>query len=444
MNHRRKLLATLLTGLAVAIGCSPTEPTAVVPPRVAVMTVRRETLRNYIDTFGTVASLEQADVTSIVEGATIALYAEVGDTVRQGDPLLRIDDRQLRARRDQIESRLEAQDAAVELARIRVDENRRDTMTRLIVIDKARDELNRRRVEQADLEARYQDTLRLFEIGGISQEQLERMETSRITMQSAIRQAQYDLAISSIGFGNTDLQQAGYDPAIGSSQREAALITINATRATAELSVARANRSVIVAELRQIDLLLTAVLVHAPISGTIGARNIHRGETVSIGEPLVTIIGDGPLFVAVQISESDVPKLRLEDRATVRWNENEFEGTVTIIAPYVDTRSGTTMVRITLAESAHRLTPGMFTEVRIEVGEPRGALVVPSSAVVEQPDGIQTLFVVRDSRLRRIIVTGERIDDDIVAILEGVRTGDLVVIDGAGGLRNGMLVEAAL
>jgi membrane fusion protein (multidrug efflux system) len=87
----------------------------------------------------------------------------------------------------------------------------------------------------------------------------------------------------------------------------------------------------------------------------------------------------------------------------------------------------------------HALLPGMFVTAQLPVGEVT-LPVVPQKAVVDR-DGNDTLFTVVDGRLEmRVVQLGPKVGD-LVAIADGVKKGDQVVVSPPQGAVDGALVE---
>src|SRR2546428_3760601 len=86
--------------------------------------------------------------------------------------------------------------------------------------------------------------------------------------------------------------------------------------------------------------------------------------------------------------------------------------------------------------------PGFFAEVTLASETRRGALVVPEGAVQASEKGFVT-YAVEDGKARlRPIQIGLRTGNGLVEILSGVKTGDVVVVEGSDRLTDGLPVQA--
>jgi membrane fusion protein (multidrug efflux system) len=98
----------------------------------------------------------------------------------------------------------------------------------------------------------------------------------------------------------------------------------------------------------------------------------------------------------------------------------------------------------------HQLLPGMFVSIQVQAGAAVQYTTLPQSAVSFNPYG-ETVYVIEDkgkdkegkSRLsvkQSFIITGETRGDQ-VAVLKGIKEGDMIVSVGAHKLRNGSSVN---
>lgn len=181
----------------------------------------------------------------------------------------------------------------------------------------------------------------------------------------------------------------------------------------------------------------------APISGVVTARNYDPGDMTG-ALPILTIAKVNPVKVVCNISESEYSKVKkgmIVDCTFDTYGDEVFKGTITTIAPTIDTSSRTFGVEITVANANDRILPGMFGRVTVNFGEER-RVVVPDQAVVKQPgSGNQYVYVYKDGKVSyNKVELGQRIGT-AYEILSGVEDGAEVVVNGQSKLANGMEVR---
>lgn len=184
-----------------------------------------------------------------------------------------------------------------------------------------------------------------------------------------------------------------------------------------------------------------------PLKGTVIGLHAPVGELLEPGEEVVTVSDLGSLWVWVDVYEDDLGMVidhhsRGDLRATVEvkaWPGEEFEGVVDLVGAVMDESTRTVKARILLPNPDGRLRPGMFGQVRVYVPSEDGALAVPVQAVLSD-EGREFVFVHVDDEyyVRREVKTGRRAEG-FVEVLEGVESGQAVVVRGAFLLKSDVL-----
>jgi HlyD family secretion protein len=168
----------------------------------------------------------------------------------------------------------------------------------------------------------------------------------------------------------------------------------------AKLAHANANAAVVRAE---VDLesardAMNDTRLKAPVAGTIIAKNVELGTVIS--SPTRDVGGGTVLFkmanldtvqIRTLVDETDIGKVQPGLRSTITvdaYPNRPFEGEVLKIEPQATVQQNVTMfpVLVRIANPGHLLKPGMNTEVEIHVGERRGVVAVPYSALRTQRD----------------------------------------------------------
>lgn len=176
------------------------------------------------------------------------------------------------------------------------------------------------------------------------------------------------------------------------------------------------------------------VLVRAPISGKILEMSVvpgeYRNDTTS---PVIRMADLSTVWVSSDVPESQIRLIKIGERLEIEltaYPGEIFNGRVTRIADTVDPQARTVKVRAELDNRAGRLRPEMFGKIRhVEAVRPLPA--VPAGAVI-QGDGQNIVFVEmsRGAFQARRVEVGDRIGDQL-PVLQGLKAGDRVVVDGA-------------
>lgn len=177
---------------------------------------------------------------------------------------------------------------------------------------------------------------------------------------------------------------------------------------------------------------LTEYVMRAPLSGTVVARHLTRGESVPTDREAFVIADVSTVWVDISIYAHDLERVEAGQTVTVATESGlETEGKIAFVTPNVSEETRTANARVFLANKPMRLRPGMFVTARIAVAEEPADVRVPATAL-QTHEGRDVVFVKdKEGRLKPRPVTLGRRNSDYVEVLAGLRTGDTVVTDGA-------------
>jgi RND family efflux transporter MFP subunit len=185
----------------------------------------------------------------------------------------------------------------------------------------------------------------------------------------------------------------------------------------------------------------------APIDGFVSRRMIEPGVVVAPGRPAFLIVRLDPVEIRVGVPESDLVRVRIGQRASVRVPAlpgETFEGTVRLINVSADPATRTYMSRIAVSNRGHRLRLGMIAEATIQSDTATEMLTLPGEAIVRDPQGATMVYVYYPDQKRvyaRRIETGAVYGNEI-RIRGGLKGDETVVLGGQQGLRDGVSAEA--
>lgn len=357
--------------------------------RVQVTSVRavRGTAIDAVYASGPVEAQDRVEVKARVPGPIGALLVRVGQKVRRGDVLAKID----------------APTLGLDVARGRVDLQaaslRASTAPQVAALEHQAAAL---RAQLAQARADLSRIEPLVRAGAVPAQELERARTPVATMEAQIaanRAQQQDLRI--VLRAEAGRQRAG----------------VAALRA-------RANDAEVL----------------APMDGVVLARHVELGEVVAPQQNVLRIGDLRHLWIEARVDEADIGRVRQEMPAAVRlyaFPGRTFRGRVARILPEADRERKSFEVDIDLAEEVPGLRPGMTAEINIVIKERGGALLLPADAVRDRH-----VWIIQDGRLvRRDVEVGIR-DQTRVEVLRGVSEGDQVVLDDEARLREGLPVSA--
>jgi HlyD family secretion protein len=196
----------------------------------------------------------------------------------------------------------------------------------------------------------------------------------------------------------------------------------------------------------QLDLARNSVkelTVVSPVDGIVADRFLVVGSVASPTTPIVSVTAPDT-EVQVNVEEAQLGRLQPGETANITvpaYPGQTLTGKVTVVAPTVDQKSRTGIVRIVpQGDAVAKLKPGMFAQVNIETEKKPGALVIPRSALL--PGTPPSVIAVVDGAAKKVAVEIGVQDRDQVEIISGLKDGDQVVLD-AIDLRDGDRVAVA-
>ena len=407
-----------------------------------------QTVRPFLETFGTLVYHSKADIYPGIDGTIESVPVEEGQRVSKGQALALFSKERLLTNHEQIEAEVASKQALLSLAEERLLEGKKAVEAKILEIQKAKADLAQREAEYNNISKIYSNKKRVHEAGGISTGELETLRTRLVAAQMELVRAEKNLEIQQIGFREEDILAAGLKVPVEDLQRQMVFADINTRMLLAERRVAEAELGAARAELRRVMMMLEETVVEAPIEGIVGMRFVEVGEKAGRDTLLFTLFNTATVYAQVEVAESDLIGLRAGQEADLRFEadlQQTVQGKIELIAPYINPKTRTARVRISLDNSRGDYIPGMFTRVRIFTGEAKEQVTVPHQAVLTDPQalpaGNAVVYVVRNERaFRQEVVVGQRVGDSVV-ILEGLKEGEAVVLDSSLGLRDGTDVE---
>jgi HlyD family secretion protein len=393
MIHLLRVAFVALIAAALA-GCSRSETAQArsqegTPKAIRVEAVRQDSVRRSVDVVGTLAAVDQVTISSEADGKVSRILADLGDRVRAGQVLVRIDS-------EKQQYSYEQQQAA--LARALAQYGATDPEN-LPDIEKTPD-AQRANADLIQATQAYDRASELFKRTLISQQALD---DAKAALQS--KRAIYNAALQN-----------------GKNLRA----SIQASEATMKL----AGR-----QLRDTE-------IRAPFDGFVEKRLVNPGELVKSQTPVMAIVRLDPLKVMAEIPEKMAPWISTGQPVDLQvdaYPARKFTGKVSRISPGVTTATRAFPFEALVPNSDTVLKPGTFARVHIESGQVDTVLTLPYAAL-QYRYGVNRVFVVEGGKLAlRELSVGQRLGERI-EIVSGVKAGDRVAVTDVDTLADGEAV----
>ena len=220
-------------------------------------------------------------------------------------------------------------------------------------------------------------------------------------------------------------------------QSEAALAQVEEQATRDLLKVLGMNDTTIeqLATSRSINSLANIV---ASVSGTVIERKVTEGQVVQPADTVFLVADLSNVWVVADIPEQNAGPVRQGEAVTVQIAAlpgRELPGTLAFVSPVVNPETRTVRARMDLPNPAREFKPAMLASVLIR-GKPQRRAVVPLDAIVREENRYYVFVPAGKDRfrLRPVVLGGEH--DGARVLLDGAKTGELIVLEGAFHLNN--------
>jgi len=196
-------------------------------------------------------------------------------------------------------------------------------------------------------------------------------------------------------------------------------------------------------ELAQKDLRDSSVRAETP--GIIDQKLADTGQYLTAGTPVANMVDSRRLKLSFKVAESEAVRLGGEPKITFRVKGipgKDFSAKIFHIADTAD--PGTRMVEVLgwVDNPSRELRPGFFADVKLDLGEHKGSLVVPQTAVLPTDQGFVGYVLKDQNRVeKRALRLGLFTKEGDVEVLEGLKAGDRLVTRGASTLTEDSIVN---
>jgi membrane fusion protein, multidrug efflux system len=204
--------------------------------------------------------------------------------------------------------------------------------------------------------------------------------------------------------------------------------------------------------LSNVGFLKENTTLRAPFSGVISGRYFESGEMFS-GAPntpagkaaILSLVQTSRLKAMVNVSESYYPHIQVGMPVKINsdvYPGEIFQGSVLRVYPTIDPATRSFTIELTVPNDNEKLRPGMFTRAEIEL-EKVEAFVVPALAILKlQGSNERFVFLNENGRAKRVVVAlGDRFDDMVEIVSDGINPGDDLVVAGQARLLDGTAIE---
>lgn len=221
--------------------------------------------------------------------------------------------------------------------------------------------------------------------------------------------------------------------------------------AAAEANIAAAQATIAAnqANVARLEKMQGFERIVAPFDGVITQRNVERGDLVSAaastaGKPLFSIAQTSTLRVYVDVPQSEAVAVQDGQHASIDVTERlgrTYTGTITRNASALDQAARTMRTEVQMDNRDGSLLPGMYAQVHFTLPEQRTALIIPTSSLVVDRNGMHVVTIDAKNNVHFVPVTiGKDLGKEI-EILAGINGSESLVASPSDLLSEGQHVE---
>ena len=393
------------------------------PIPVEVATVQRGTIATTDPVTGSIAALQDVQLSARVSGRVIAVNDREGQVVRAGQVIVQQDSTDLQAN-------VRAAQANVSQAQANVSSNvakvAQANTNYTLAVQTAKQAVAQARAQVASARQNYlkikggsrpQQVLQgqsqlllakanldnaktildrntsLFQQGAIAKADLDTAQTNYAVLQQTYQNAKQALSLTVQGNQSEDIaaalaqlqqQQANLQTAIA-NQQTVQLRRDDITAAQAALQQAKAAVQQQQATLAFDEQQVSYTQIRSPIDGIVAAREVEPGQIASPGANLMRIVNVKTVYYEPTISETDFSQTSVGDPVQVQVDAlpgRSFNGVVKAVYPAASSGSRQFTLRVAVPNPNNELRPGMFARGTLLADVHRNVVVIPVSALV--------------------------------------------------------------
>lgn len=241
------------------------------------------------------------------------------------------------------------------------------------------------------------------------------------------------------------MEELAAKKSISSQEMDEAAARVKTAQANYEMTCSRRTQinskmALVDQDIRAARIMRDYAALAAPFSGIVIARTVEPGNLATPGAPLLTIEQDGLYRLEAAVDESQLASVRVGQAVEVVIDASDamINTRVAEVVPSVDPASRSYIVKLDLPATPP-LRSGMFGRAIFPLGMQK-VMAIPLASLMERGQ-LQSVFVVEDGVAHTRAVTTGRRTKDVVELLSGLNTGEVIVRPVPAGLQDGARVE---
>lgn len=501
MKNKSVLALGLVLTMSVSmVGCGSSKKTETEKVNVEVQPPQSGEVTLDTDYIGSVSPEQQVYVVPLVSGTVTQVNYSVGDTVKEGDVLFKIDDEAAQLQMDNAKATYSQAQAGVNVAtggsrHLQNYQTEQGIDALEDNLDKVRDGIKDMESQISELgdketqlsqavtgakanadaknQALAQEQVKLDNLKAeleklqnpgndesgnpispdataisAKQAEIQTQETVVANAKLELTQAQGALSEAQSGLSQVQSGKSQLESALEStkSQKETLKDNLKTTEKTYEITkneVYPQTDATYSAQLAQANVGLESAryqldmyTVKAPISGQIESISVEKDSMASAGSPAYVISNKDSMTVTFNVAEKAKNELQVGDAIEVERNGETFAGTITEVGTMAGPQTRLFQVKASVIGSGDKLPSGVSVKVHATTQREESSLVIPYDAIYFSA-GSAYVYCVEDGKLVKTPITVGLMNDNEAVVADGLNGESQVVTTWSSKLRDG-------
>lgn len=221
------------------------------------------------------------------------------------------------------------------------------------------------------------------------------------------------------------------------NERRAKLLLQKEAISQEEYDIASAEYRSLKAQTQLIQAQIAKTVIRAPFSGKIGLRNISPGTYVTPTTLITKLVSANQVKISFSIPEKYAAEVENNTpiQFTIPNNSQKYTAKIYAIEPEIETTTRTLKIKAIAENQNGKLLAGTFATIELPLKNIKGAIQIPSEAVIPVQDG-KVVYIANNGKAKEVkIVTIARTDKDVI-VTEGIKSGDTILTSGVMALKD--------
>ena len=199
----------------------------------------------------------------------------------------------------------------------------------------------------------------------------------------------------------------------------------------------------------QLEQQIAKTTVRAPFSGTIDDIISEQGTVVAAGQtPLMLLVNLDDMYIETDVPETHITNVTKNKNVIVELPilGKTINTKIRQAGSFINAANRTFKIEVSIPNKDKTIKPNLTAKLKINDYTNPKAILIPHSIISENANGEQYVYVIKDRNgklgvTERVIIETGKAQDSIIEVLEGLKSGTEIILEGARSVKDGQTVE---